>query len=93
MQVCFLVHLLQVLFFFFFLNVFTYVIPQIILSLINVSCYFWFERKLGLPDDHGCALVVNNGDVNFDIRGSLSLPINVIDSGKVCHCIFLLSFP
>ncbi|XP_059434267.1 structural maintenance of chromosomes flexible hinge domain-containing protein GMI1 [Corylus avellana] len=39
-------------------------------------------RPLDVPHDHGCALVENNGDPNFDIRSSLSLPINVIDSGK-----------
>lgn len=39
-------------------------------------------RPLGLPDDNACDLVVNNGDASFDIRGSISLPIDVIDSGK-----------
>ncbi|KAM4068715.1 hypothetical protein ACB094_12G034100 [Castanea mollissima] len=39
-------------------------------------------RPLGLPDDNACILVVNDGNPSFDIRGSLSLPIDVIDSGK-----------
>lgn len=60
--------------------------------LINKrSCYFGLERPLGMPDDNACILVVNNGNPNFDIRGSLSLPIDVIDSGKVCH-FFLFIF-
>ena len=60
--------------------------------LINKrSCYFGLERPLGMPDDTACILVVNNGNPNFDIRGSLSLPIDVIDSGKVCH-FFLFIF-
>ncbi|KAK7850486.1 structural maintenance of chromosomes flexible hinge domain-containing protein gmi1 [Quercus suber] len=51
--------------------------------LINKrSCYFGLERPLGLPDDNACILEVNDGNPSFDIRGSLSLPIDVIDSGK-----------
>ncbi|XP_022890366.1 uncharacterized protein LOC111405633 isoform X2 [Olea europaea var. sylvestris] len=39
-------------------------------------------RPLGLPEDQGCLLSVDNGNNFIDVRGSLSLPINVIDSGK-----------
>ncbi|KAL0304417.1 UNVERIFIED_CONTAM: Nicotinamide/nicotinic acid mononucleotide adenylyltransferase [Sesamum radiatum] len=39
-------------------------------------------RPLGLPDDRGCQLLVENGNRTIDIRDSLSLPIRVIDSGK-----------
>lgn len=80
------------MYFSYFFSICTSVISQIILSLINVSCYFWFERPVGVPHDHGCALVENDGDPNFDIRSSLSLPINVIDSGKVCHFLFLFGY-
>ncbi|KAF3955648.1 hypothetical protein CMV_019149 [Castanea mollissima] len=51
--------------------------------LINKrSCYFGLERPLGLSDDNACIVGVNDGNPSFDIRGSLSLPIDVIDSGK-----------
>ncbi|KAF5442725.1 hypothetical protein F2P56_035352 [Juglans regia] len=39
-------------------------------------------RPLGIPDDNGSIIAFNNGDASFNICGSLSLPINVIDSGK-----------
>ncbi|KAL0400592.1 UNVERIFIED_CONTAM: Structural maintenance of chromosomes flexible hinge domain-containing protein GMI1 [Sesamum latifolium] len=39
-------------------------------------------RPLGLPEDKGCQLLVENGNRTIDIRDSLSLPIRVIDSGK-----------
>ncbi|KAA8540048.1 hypothetical protein F0562_026740 [Nyssa sinensis] len=39
-------------------------------------------RPLGLPDENGCILAVNDGSVSIDIRGSISLPISVIDSVK-----------
>ncbi|KAF8379724.1 hypothetical protein HHK36_029171 [Tetracentron sinense] len=39
-------------------------------------------RPLELPDENGCLLTVNAGDASLDIRGSLSLPISVIDTGK-----------
>ncbi|KAK9994804.1 hypothetical protein SO802_024507 [Lithocarpus litseifolius] len=39
-------------------------------------------KPLGLPDDNACILEVNDGNPSFDKRGSLSLPIDVIDSGK-----------
>ncbi|KAK2635775.1 hypothetical protein Ddye_030567 [Dipteronia dyeriana] len=42
-------------------------------------------RPLGLPDKNGCVLAVNDGITSLDICSSLSLPINVIDSGK-CVC-------
>lgn len=35
-----------------------------------------------LPDEDGCILAVDDGAASFDCRGSLSLPISVIDSGK-----------
>ncbi|KAK4431325.1 Structural maintenance of chromosomes flexible hinge domain-containing protein GMI1 [Sesamum alatum] len=37
---------------------------------------------LGLPEDRGCQLLVENGDRTIDVRDSISLPIRVIDSGK-----------
>lgn len=39
-------------------------------------------RPLSLPDEDGCILAVDDGVASFDCRGSLSLPISVIDSGK-----------
>ncbi|KAL0321555.1 UNVERIFIED_CONTAM: Nicotinamide/nicotinic acid mononucleotide adenylyltransferase [Sesamum calycinum] len=39
-------------------------------------------RPLGLPEDKGCQLLVENGNRTIDIRDSLSLPIRVIDNGK-----------
>ncbi|KAL6320446.1 hypothetical protein AAG906_007143 [Vitis piasezkii] len=39
-------------------------------------------RPLSLPDEDGCILAVDDGAASFDCRGSLSLPISVIDSGK-----------
>lgn len=45
------------------------------------------DRPLGLPEDQGCLLSVDNGNNFIDVRDSLSLPINVIDSGKVTHLV------
>ncbi|KAK1571160.1 hypothetical protein Q3G72_012800 [Acer saccharum] len=42
-------------------------------------------RPLGLPDENGCVLALNDGITSLDICSSLSLPISVIDSGK-CVC-------
>ncbi|XP_038685259.1 structural maintenance of chromosomes flexible hinge domain-containing protein GMI1-like isoform X1 [Tripterygium wilfordii] len=39
-------------------------------------------RQMGIPDEEGCILDVNNENASLDIRRSLSLPISVIDSGK-----------
>lgn len=63
---------------------------KIIFSVILYLVVFG-TRPLGIPDDNGSILVFNNGDASFDICGSLSLPINVIDSGKVCHS-FLVNY-
>lgn len=49
--------------------------------------YFATGRPLSLPDEDGCILAVDDGVASFDCRGSLSLPISVIDSGKVSHLI------
>ncbi|XP_020206099.1 structural maintenance of chromosomes flexible hinge domain-containing protein GMI1 isoform X2 [Cajanus cajan] len=40
-------------------------------------------RTLDVPDENGCFLSVTDKNASLDIRDSLSLPINVIDSGKV----------
>ncbi|XP_057463870.1 structural maintenance of chromosomes flexible hinge domain-containing protein GMI1 [Actinidia eriantha] len=37
---------------------------------------------LGLPNEKGCKVALDDGNASIDIRGSLSLPISVIDSGK-----------
>ncbi|KAI9157714.1 hypothetical protein LWI28_026791 [Acer negundo] len=42
-------------------------------------------RPLGLPDENGCVLALNDGITSLDICSSLSLPISDIDSGK-CVC-------
>ncbi|XP_010267594.1 PREDICTED: uncharacterized protein LOC104604778 isoform X2 [Nelumbo nucifera] len=39
-------------------------------------------RPLGVPDERGCLLLKNAENSTLDIRGSLSFPISVIDSGK-----------
>ena len=46
--------------------------------------YNYFERPSSLPDEKGCILSVNDGGTNLDMGGSLSIPLNVIDAGKVC---------
>ncbi|XP_043716489.1 structural maintenance of chromosomes flexible hinge domain-containing protein GMI1 [Telopea speciosissima] len=39
-------------------------------------------RPLDLPDDKGTLLSVTDGNASLDIRGSISIPISVIDIGK-----------
>ncbi|KAK6135231.1 hypothetical protein DH2020_031039 [Rehmannia glutinosa] len=39
-------------------------------------------RPIGLPEDKGCRLLVENGNQTIDIRDSLVLPIRIIDSEK-----------
>ncbi|KAM7504877.1 hypothetical protein LguiB_003781 [Lonicera macranthoides] len=39
-------------------------------------------KPLGVPEENGCLISVNHENASIDIRGSLSLPISVIDSGK-----------
>ncbi|KAG4930294.1 hypothetical protein JHK86_047255 [Glycine max] len=40
-------------------------------------------RAIDIPDENGSFLSVGDEDASLEIRGSLSLPISVIDSGKV----------
>lgn len=40
-------------------------------------------RPLSLLNEDGCILAMDDGIANFDSRGSLYLPISVIDSRKV----------
>lgn len=55
-----------------------------------VYIYYYFamgRRPLRIPDEDGSILAVDDGIASFDCRGSLSLPISVIDSGKVRHLV------
>lgn len=38
-----------------------------------------------MPDEHGCVVAMNSENASIDIRKSMSLPISIIDSEKVCH--------
>lgn len=49
--------------------------------------YNYFERPSSLSDEKGCILSVNDGDTNLEMGESLSVPLSVIDAGKVC-CLF-----
>ncbi|XP_027332090.1 structural maintenance of chromosomes flexible hinge domain-containing protein GMI1 [Abrus precatorius] len=40
-------------------------------------------RPINIPDENGCFLSVKDEDACLEIRGSLSLPLSVIDSGKL----------
>ncbi|KAK7293085.1 hypothetical protein RJT34_15946 [Clitoria ternatea] len=40
-------------------------------------------RPMDIPNENGCSLSVQGEDASLDIRSSLSLPISVIDSGKL----------
>lgn len=44
---------------------------------------FCAGRSLGLPEEKGCLLSLTDGNASLDIRDSLSLPISIIDAGKV----------
>lgn len=45
------------------------------------------RRPLSLLDEDGCILAMDDGIANFDSRGSLYLPISVIDSRKFSHLV------
>lgn len=61
---------------------------QIISLKFYVFYYFHLERPLGIPDENGCILSDADGETNIDVRNSFSIPITVIDSGKVCNIFF-----
>lgn len=51
-------------------------------------CYFGTGRPIGTTGEKGCQLA-NDKDENpsIDIGESISLPVSVIDSGKVRHLV------
>jgi len=74
----------------------------IYLSLIVVIFFSWYMficlcgygRPLDIAEENGCVLSVKDEIARFDIRSSISIPISMIDSGKVCFTFtFNVSFP
>ena len=55
--------------------------------MIYICYYFGMGRPLSIPDEDGSILAVDVGTASFDCHGSLSLPISVIDAGKVSHLV------
>ncbi|XP_028806664.1 structural maintenance of chromosomes flexible hinge domain-containing protein GMI1 [Neltuma alba] len=42
-------------------------------------------RSMDVPNENGCVLSVDDEHASLDLRSSLSLPLSVIDSGKLVH--------
>ncbi|KAL9666056.1 hypothetical protein QQ045_000378 [Rhodiola kirilowii] len=55
---------------------------ELFASRIFDSFNTWGFRPIALRDEEGCVLEVRDGMANLDVRSSLSIPLNVIDSGK-----------
>ncbi|KAJ9553012.1 hypothetical protein OSB04_017057 [Centaurea solstitialis] len=48
----------------------------------KISVLFWFGRSIDTSEEDGCLLKTVEGNPIFDIRKSVSIHVNVIDSGK-----------
>lgn len=46
---------------------------------------------MDIPDKNGCLLSVTDENASLEIRGSMSIPIGVIDSGKVVTMSLIVS--
>ncbi|TKY55970.1 hypothetical protein E2542_SST20396 [Spatholobus suberectus] len=50
---------------------------------LEVSFVIVVHMAIDIPEENGCFLSVKDENASLDIRGSLSLPISVIDTGKL----------
>lgn len=66
--------------------IYIYLIVVIFLWYMFI-CLCGYGRPLDIAEENGCVLSVKDGEL--DIRSSISIPISVIDSGKVC---FIFTF-